>query len=140
LDPNAAAANGSPIDEPESDEGEVQDYEAYYRDMDDKLSDGEEEYDGTTEDAPTYKKHRDQKDLPLANEDHIVVDLEEVLSPEEFEALYANVCDEGNDEQQLGSVTEDQSSVDREKAHVAEDDDDIQPEDMALFMGEAFSS
>ena len=140
LDPNAAvAAAGSPIAEPESDEGEGQDYEAYYRDMDDKLSDGEEECDATTEDAPAYKKQREQTDFPPSHEDQIVVDLEEVLSPEEFDALYANVGGAAN-EQQPSTVADDMFHDDHEGAHLAEGDGDIKPEDMALFMGEAFPS
>jgi hypothetical protein len=135
LDPNAAAvAAASPIAEPESDEGEARDYEAYYLDMDDKLSDGEEENDGTTEGAPANKKQREQEDSSLGHDGQIVVDLEEVLSPEEFEALYAGVGD-GVNEQPIGSIADDPSSVDQDEVPLAENDE-IQPEDMALFMGQ----
>jgi hypothetical protein len=134
LDPNAAAAAASPIAEPESDEGEARDYEAYYLDMDDKLSDGEEENDGTTEGAPANKKQREHQDSSLGHDGQIVVDLEEVLSPEEFEALYANVGD-GVNEQPSGSIADDPSSVDQDEVPLAENDE-IQPEDMALFMGQ----
>ena len=56
LDPSAAAA--SPTEEPESDEEERPDYEAYYRDMDDKFSDEEDDNHASAEDAPSHKKKR----------------------------------------------------------------------------------
>jgi len=161
LDPTAAAA-GSPTDEPDSDDGEGEDHMAFYRDMDDKLSDGEDEDDG----APVSKKQRSQADSSQV-EDYIVdpmenvgageidiVDstLEEMLSPEEIQALYSSNHPEeikaldsydqdddsdGVDEQQPSSLADDPDCVDQqhaaEVAHDADELGDLNPEDMALF-------
>ncbi len=145
MDPNATAAV-SPVGEPESDEGEGHDYQKYYQDMDDKLSDGEDEYDGATEDAPALKK-RELAESPLTgiHDGQIVVDLEEMLSPEEFEALYAENPDAGSEiigEQQSSRATRDPDYVDDEDEAVVapsvEELGDINPEDMELFMAQEF--
>ncbi len=144
MDPTVAAA-GSPMHEPESDEGERPDYEDYYRDMDDKFSDEEDdnENDSTNDDAPVLKKKREEAGSPLVEDGNIVVDLEEMLSPEEFEALYAEIPNTVNDDidkQQAGGVADDRDFVNRrdeaEAVKHGEELDDINPEDLALFMGE----
>jgi hypothetical protein len=143
LDPNVAAAC-SPVAEPESDEGEGPDYEDYYRDMDDKFSDEEGENDGAREDAHVHKKQREQADFSAADDGAIVVDLEEVLSPEEFEALYAQIPNSVNDSmdaQQPGGFGDDAVDQQEEAEIVVKDAEelvDINPEDMELFMGQGF--
>jgi len=170
LDPNAAAA-ASPTDEPDSDDGEG-DHMAFYRDMDDKLSDGEDENDATPIDAPVSKKHRAQADSSPVQGDSVgrmdnvggvggdeldIADgtLEEMLSPEEIQALYSsdrpqefktldsydqddNSSDDV-DEQQPGSLANDSHCVDPpHAADVAHDVEnilgDLNPDDMALFI------
>jgi hypothetical protein len=143
LDPNVAAAS-SPVVEPESDEGERPDYDDYYRDMDDKFSDDEGENDGAREDAHVDKKQRQQADFSAADDGPIVVDLEEVLSPEEFEALYAQIPNSVNDSmdaQQPGGFGDDAVDQQEEAEMVVKDAEelvDINPEDMELFMGQGF--
>jgi hypothetical protein len=146
LDPTVAAAE-SPNAEPESDDGERLDYEDYYRDMDDKFSDEEDDNnnDGTNDDAPVLKKNRGEEASPLAEDGNIVVDLEEVLSPEEFEALYAEIPSAINgsmDKQQPGGVADDREFVDEaDEAEVVKDAEelgDLNPEDLALFIGQEF--
>jgi hypothetical protein len=142
LDPSAAAA--SPTEEPESDEEERPDYEAYYRDMDDKFSDEEDDNHASAEDAPSHKKKREQADSPLVEDGQIVVDLEEVLSPEEFEALYAQApnanAGAGIDEERAAGFADDAQVVDEQyEADAGKEDEelgDLNPEDMALFMSQ----
>ena len=142
LDPSAAAA--SPTEEPESDEEERPDYEAYYRDMDDKFSDEEDDNHASAEDAPSHKKKREQADSPLVEDGQIVVDLEEVLSPEEFEALYAQAPNANSgaviDEERAAGFADDAQVVDEQyEADAGKEDEelgDLNPEDMALFMSQ----
>ena len=113
--------------------------------MDDKFSDEEDDNHASAEDAPSHKKKREQADSPLVEDGQIVVDLEEVLSPEEFEALYAENPDAGSEiigEQQRSRTTRDPDYVDDEEEAVVapsvEELGDINPEDMELFMAQEF--
>lgn len=144
MDANIAAAS-SPVDEPLYDETEGQDYEAYYRDLGDCLSsDAEDEYNGSAEYAPANKKLREQGRSSPVPDGLIVVDLEdEVMSPEEFESLYAidpNAGGDGTDEKHSSSFSEDAVVVDQQTdadvSKVVDEIGDINPEDMALFMGQ----